>query len=685
VTRLALGASLGLALGALALLALRGGPGEPEGPRIPVAVADVENGTSDPELGGLSGMMVTSLEQSRRLTVLTRSRLVDAIRQLGHEPPAVLDEALAREVGRTLGVRALLLATIHRFDDLYAIELQALDPVRNEYLFTLKEEGRGKSSIPGLIDRLSRRTRERLSEHGGEEGAARPVADLTTGSLTAYEHFFNARNAIDLRQFEKAQEELQAALSIDGRFALARYEVTVLDAWTHVLGLSGLDAPDASEQKANLEMALKVADRLPEKERLSLLAWKATVDGRTEEATRLRDQVAAAFPQDKDAVFWAGDVRFHAGDLAGAIPGFEKALELDPDYRLAMEHLIKAFGQLGRRAEELAWARRWADAAQTAESRRALGGALLASGLPQEAEQVYRSAWDGLRWPPPALAGWMARNGQLAEAEAQLRQALAGPIAPRPAHPTQAEQLAQGVRNGQRSALVGLLALQGRWRELQQVQRQGEGERTPEERAVQQLGLATGMRSQEVARRAIAELGEPALARSGAITAQAALALALGGDVQGAEPLLAAARQRPGWEQLPAAIRDVYEGAVDWRAGRIAAAEGRLRAAVTRPEPEPRYQALAVQAELDLSQGRPAEAVAAAERALAEPWSSGGSWFWLHPRVLLTAAEAAERLGDRARARRHLGAFLALWRRADPDLPLLGRARALQQKLGGAR
>ncbi len=119
------------------------------GQRIPVAVADFQNGTSDPELNGLSGMLTTSLEQSKRLTVLTRSRLVDLIRQTGKEVPERIDESLAREVGKIAGVKALLLATVHRFDDLYAIEMRALDPATNEYLFTLKEDGKGEVERAG--------------------------------------------------------------------------------------------------------------------------------------------------------------------------------------------------------------------------------------------------------------------------------------------------------------------------------------------------------------------------------------------------------------------------------------------------------------------------------------------------------------------------------------------------------
>ncbi len=686
--RLAAAPTLALALGALLLLTWRGrGAGDGEaGPRIPVAVADVANGTSDPELSGLSGMLVTSLEQSRRLTVLTRSRLVDAIRQLGHEPPAVLDEPLAREVGRTLGVRALLLATVHRFDDLYAIELRALDPVKNEYLFTLAEQGRGKASVPGLIDRLSRRARDRLSERDRDiEGTGRPVATLTTASLAAYEHYFKARQAIDLRQFDRAHEELKAALLADPSFALARYEVSVLDAWTHVLGPSGFEAPDASDQKANLEAALGEADRLPDKERLSLLAWKATVDQRTGEAMRLRDQVAEAFPQDKDAVFWAADARFHAGDLFGAITGFERALALDPDYQLVMEHLVLALAAAGRPGEELAWARRWAEASRSAESRRALGRALLVNGQSKEAEEVYRAGWSGLPWPPPALTSWMARTGRVQEAERLLRQALSTASPPMPPHPSQNQLFDRQLRRAQREHLSGILALQGRWREAERVLRDGDRDGTAEEQAIRRLGFSTGTRSLAQARMAIADLEVPSLARSASLGAQAALALAVAGDPEAAEPLLARARQLPGWAQVPLPARELIDGVISMRSGRVEEASAHLRAASAGPLPEVRYQATACLAELDWSQQRAADALSAADRALAMPWAPVVSWYWLHPRVLLVSAEAAERLGDRVRARRDLDALLALWGRADPELTLLAQARGLEQRLGAAR
>ena len=125
------------------------------GERVVVAVADFVNETGEADLDGLSGMLITSLEESRLLTVLTRSRMLDVARQLGRKTDARVDEGLGRAVASNVRARALLLTTIRRFDSVYAIDLQALDPQRNEFLFTVSEQGRGRQRIPSLIDRLS--------------------------------------------------------------------------------------------------------------------------------------------------------------------------------------------------------------------------------------------------------------------------------------------------------------------------------------------------------------------------------------------------------------------------------------------------------------------------------------------------------------------------------------------------
>src|SRR6267142_872212 len=142
--------ALVLALGVPPLWALldRGTP-------LTVAVADFDNQTGDSGLDALSGMLITSLEQSRRLSVLTRSRMFDLLHQIGRPQDATIGETEGREAARKANAQALLLGTIRRFDDLYVIDLKILEPRANRYLAAIEEKGQGKAALPSLIDKAS--------------------------------------------------------------------------------------------------------------------------------------------------------------------------------------------------------------------------------------------------------------------------------------------------------------------------------------------------------------------------------------------------------------------------------------------------------------------------------------------------------------------------------------------------
>jgi eukaryotic-like serine/threonine-protein kinase len=682
----ALAAVAVLALTVVAWQALRDRQA-PRGARIPVAVADFQNATSDPELNGLSGMLTTSLEQSRRLLVLTRSRLVDLLRQAGREVPDRIDETLAREVGKAAGVKALLLATVHRFDDVYAIEMRALDPATDQYLFTLKEEGKGKSSVPAMIDRLSARTRERLREQPAEVATSRGVADVTTANLAAYEHYFKARQALDLYNAEAAARELDAALALDPDFALAHYQRAVVDAWSPVwvkFSKTGDEASGRTMQR-HIDVAMRLSDRLPEKERLMLQGWKATLDRRPEEAQRLRDQVAEAYPQDKEAVFWAGDVRFHEERYAEALPYFERAVKLDPNYVLALNHEVMSHEQMGQPEGQLEAARRWAGVTRSAEALRFQGRALLALDRRDEAERVLREAsdLDHRWWPNPGVASWLMYQGRPHDAEALAREGLRSALARGPSTPSAPDETPDSERVGYQRLLVATLAEQGRLREARSVLdgMVANGVK-PLDAATARLGFGNGSRSAPDIRAALADLERLDGLKGARSLLGAATSLSIAGDVAAARAMVERARAAPDWNETHADQRDLTEAVLAWRSGRLPEAEALARRLAESPLVNGRYLGNYLLGEVLVAQGRDAEAAAALERALGTRWSGTiDARAWLDPRALLAAAGALARSGDTARARARVDELLRLWQRADPDLPALAEARALRQRL----
>ena len=172
-------------------------PKAESGERIPVAVVDFVNETEEKELDGLSGMLITSLEQSRRLSVVTRSRMFDILKQLGKEDVDRIDEALGREICKQANINALVMASIRKLGPRYAIDLKVLDPQKDEYLFTAREDGEGQQSVLSMIDGLAEKTRKGLKEKAAEiQSASRKVAEVATPNLEAYQHYFKGEELI---------------------------------------------------------------------------------------------------------------------------------------------------------------------------------------------------------------------------------------------------------------------------------------------------------------------------------------------------------------------------------------------------------------------------------------------------------------------------------------------------------
>jgi len=320
--------------------------GEP----IPIAVVDIVNQTGEQELDGLSGMLITALEQSRRLSVLTRSRMFDILKQMGREDAVHIDESLGKEICRQANLDALVVASIRKFGNLYTIDLKVLDPDRDEYLFTAKEEGEGQESIPSMMDRLSERTRIGLKEKTEEILlTSQRVADITTPNLEAYQHYFQGEQFINRLRFRDARDEFRKAVALDSTFALAQYRLAYAYGWE-----------GESIAKIPLQKAIDLIDRIPEKERYYVRAEKARLDDGFQAGIDVLREMEELYPDDKEMIYNIGDWSFHENDFKTAIEYLERVLEMDPAHERALQHLAWTYGGLGELEEMGETARRYA-------------------------------------------------------------------------------------------------------------------------------------------------------------------------------------------------------------------------------------------------------------------------------------------------------------------------------------
>jgi len=314
--------------------------------RIPVAVADFVNETKEEELNGLSGLLITSLEQSRRLSVLTRSRMFDMLKQMGKENVDRIDETLGQEICQQANVKMLVTASIRKFGRLYTIDLKILDLQENEYLLATNETGEGQESIPGLIDKLSANTRAGLKERGAEiRAASRKVAEVTTINLEAYQHYFLSEQLIHKLHFKEAGEELKKAVALDSTFGLAYYRLSYVNRWRYYT--------EPLEESVNfydvwLQKAERFLDRIPPKERYFVRALRVLSKDGSLAAIAILKEMEKIHPDEKEMLYQIGDEYFHLGkyDTAGAY--LEKVLAMDPTFERALQHLVRSYADLGQ-------------------------------------------------------------------------------------------------------------------------------------------------------------------------------------------------------------------------------------------------------------------------------------------------------------------------------------------------
>ncbi len=339
--------------------------------RIKIAVVDFANETDEKELNGLSGMLITALEQSRHLSVLTRPGMLDVLKQMGNEDVDRIDEVLGREIGRKAQLNALAIASVRKFGEIYTTDVKVLDPQKDEYLFTASAEGRGQECIPAVIDIISKKTRIGLEEKLSEiQATSRKVSDITTVNLDAYQHYFNGEELINRLEFKKAQEELKKAVELDPTFGLAYYRLAYAINWE----------TDRLGAREYIKKAMSLIERIPEKERYLVRATYMENKEGFEAGIRVLRDMEKVYPNDKEMMYNIGDWSFHIGQYATAIEYLEKVLAMDPTHDRSLEHLIWTFREMGKYGEMLEYAQRFEAATHSDESYEMLARAYALQG-----------------------------------------------------------------------------------------------------------------------------------------------------------------------------------------------------------------------------------------------------------------------------------------------------------------
>ena len=291
-----------VAVGAVALLGVvlgwalfgRNG-GEPLGigdsGRPAVAVMYFESLSGDEEVRwlskGLPNMLITDLAQTPGLDVVSSERIQKILKQIGQEDLEHIDKSLVDEVARRAGAGAVVVGSIFKSGSDVRIDVQVQDVSSGRILSA--DSVQGQDIFP-LVDELTGRIRSSLQM--GDSPADRPLADVTTPSLEAFQFFSDGLDARRNLRWEDARQFFEQAVVNDPSFAMAYAEL--------VRVAQALGEPQLVEQYR--EKVLENIDRLPERQRLLVEARDAhRYEGDQRKAIDLFEALLAQYPDEADA------------------------------------------------------------------------------------------------------------------------------------------------------------------------------------------------------------------------------------------------------------------------------------------------------------------------------------------------------------------------------------------------
>jgi len=317
-----------------------------------VAVISFENQTGERSYEYLQkaipNLLITSLEQSKYLSVTTWERMHDLLKQLGKEDVEVIDSELGFELCQMEGVDAIVLGSFVKAGDVFATDVKVLDVKTKRLLKSAQSKGEGIGSIlDKQIGELSKEISRGvgLSEQKIEPSQLR-IADMTTSSMEAYNYFLQGREEFEKFYYDDARKSLEKAVELDPEFAVAYLYLG------RALGNLGM----SKERNAANEKAKALAQKVSEKERLYIEAYYASGD----KELSILQEMAEKYPKEKQVHYELASHYDSDEMFDKAIEEYEKALELDPNYGYALNSFAYMYSDMGEYEKSIEYFKRYA-------------------------------------------------------------------------------------------------------------------------------------------------------------------------------------------------------------------------------------------------------------------------------------------------------------------------------------
>jgi serine/threonine protein kinase len=288
-----------------------------------VVLADFDNKTGDPVFDDtLKQALAVDLGQSPFLNILSDRKVAATLRLMGRSPDQPATGEVARELCQRVGSKAMLAGSISALGNNYVIGLNAINCVTGDALVKQQVEARGKEEVLKALGNAAADMRGKLGESlASVQRFATPIEEATTASLEALKAYSAGRRTWRERGDAAALPFYKQAIGLDSNFPLAHAAAAV----------SYSNLGQATPASENATIAYQLRDRVSQREKYRIEAlYYFVVTGQLEKSTQLYELWRQTYPRDGVPAGNLGFIHMWLGEWEKALPPEEDALRLEP-------------------------------------------------------------------------------------------------------------------------------------------------------------------------------------------------------------------------------------------------------------------------------------------------------------------------------------------------------------------
>jgi tetratricopeptide (TPR) repeat protein len=283
----------------------------------------------------VTNLLITGLSESQYLNVVSSQRLYDILKLLGKEGVKVIDKNDASQVATKAGAKWMLLGSILQVEPQVILTSQLVEVESGRVLSSERITGEPGEKIFSMVDKLTVEVKKDLSLPAQAQKEETPkVADVTTHSTEAYRYYLEGVDYFYKVYMVEAEKNFRKALELDSTFAMAYYWLALIKT--------------GEEQKALIAKAVKYSDKVSQKEKYYIKCLEAGISGDQTQEIKALEKIIERYPEEKGAYFMLATIyQLQLREYKPAVTYLNKAIEIDPLYKIAYNMLAYAYNDMG--------------------------------------------------------------------------------------------------------------------------------------------------------------------------------------------------------------------------------------------------------------------------------------------------------------------------------------------------